>query len=252
MSDPRYTTQDSAGRAPGGAVVTPGSTLLRSLFADLNGPLYRRYGKRLLDLAAAGTGTALISPVLASLAGIVYATSGRPIFFRQERVGRHGEIFRIFKFRTMIPDAVKSGRGFYLEENDPRITKCGGWMRATSLDELPQLFNVILGDMSLVGPRPNLVFIVDKYRSRFDRILAERPGITCLVAVGGRNRLTRSRMIALDDEYVADVTLLGDLKILARTLPAVLLRSGASDDVSEEFMEDVAADPGWVETPDDA
>jgi lipopolysaccharide/colanic/teichoic acid biosynthesis glycosyltransferase len=225
---------------------------LIDLARELNGSLYRRYGKRLFDLTAASAGTALISPVLAGLAGIVYASSGRPIFFRQERVGRHGEVFRIFKFRTMVPDAVKSGRGFYLEENDPRITKCGGWMRSTSLDELPQLFNVILGDMSLVGPRPNLVFIVEKYRSRFDRILAERPGITCLVAVGGRNRLTRAQMIALDDEYVGDVTLLGDLKILARTLPAVLLRSGASDDVSEEFMEDVEPDPGWEETPDDA
>jgi lipopolysaccharide/colanic/teichoic acid biosynthesis glycosyltransferase len=222
---------------------------LLDLAQEVNGPLYRRYGKRLFDLTAASAGTALISPVLAGLAGIVYATSGRPIFFRQERVGRRGEVFRIFKFRTMVPDAVKSGRGFYLEENDPRITKCGGWMRSTSLDELPQLFNVILGDMSLVGPRPNLVFIVEKYRSRFERILAERPGITCLVAIGGRNRLTRSQMIALDDEYVADVTLLGDLKILARTLPAVLLRSGASDDVSEEFMEDVEPDPGWVEGP---
>jgi lipopolysaccharide/colanic/teichoic acid biosynthesis glycosyltransferase len=120
-------------------------------------------------------------------------------------------------------------------------------MRSTSLDELPQLFNVLLGDMSLVGPRPNLVFIVEKYRSRYSRIVAERPGITALVAVSGRNRLTRSRMIALDDEYVADVTLLGDLKLLARTLPAVLLRSGATDDVSEEFMEDVEPDPGWVD-----
>ena len=236
---------DTAQTATGPATLR-GEALL-DLLADLNGPLYRAYGKRLFDLAAAGAGTAAISPLLAALAGVVYATSGRPIFFRQDRVGRHGRVFRIFKFRTMIPDAVKSGRGFYLEQNDPRITPAGKWMRSTSLDELPQLFNVLLGDMSLVGPRPNLVFIVEKYRSRYERILAERPGITALVAVSGRNRLTRSQMIALDDEYVADVTLLGDLKLLARTLPAVLLRSGATDDVSEEFIEDTEPDPGWIE-----
>jgi len=241
MSESPDTTQTATHPA------LPDDRVLLNLLAELNGPLYRRYGKRLFDLAAAGAGTAAISPLLAALAGVVYATSGRPIFFRQERVGRHGRVFRIFKFRTMIPDAVKSGRGFYLEKNDPRITPAGKWMRSTSLDELPQLFNVLLGDMSLVGPRPNLVFIVEKYRSRYERILAERPGITALVAVSGRNRLTRSKMIALDDEYVADVTLLGDLKLLAHTLPAVLLRSGATDNVSEEFMEDVEPDPGWVE-----
>ena len=241
MSDAHDTAQTAT------LAAAPRAEALLDLLAELNGPLYRKHGKRLFDLAAAGAGTAAISPLLAALAGVVYATSGRPIFFRQERVGRHGKVFRIFKFRTMIPDAVKSGRGFYLEQNDPRITPAGKWMRSTSLDELPQLFNVLLGDMSLVGPRPNLVFIVEKYRSRYERILAERPGITALVAVSGRNRLTRSQMIALDDEYVADVTLLGDLKLLARTLPAVLLRSGATDDVSEEFMEDVEPDPGWVD-----
>jgi lipopolysaccharide/colanic/teichoic acid biosynthesis glycosyltransferase len=200
---------------------------------------YARHGKRLFDLIAGGVGTVAVSPALAVLAAIVYLDSGRPIFFRQERVGLNGQIFRIFKFRTMVPNAVEQGRGYYLEEGDPRITRCGAWMRATSLDELPQFLNVVLGDMSLVGPRPNLTFIVERYRPHYDRILKVRPGITCLVGIGGRNRLKRSQMIALDDEYARTLSLRNDLRILLKTVPVVLFRHGASDDVSEEFMEDV-------------
>ncbi len=112
-------------------------------------------------------------------------------------------------------------------------------MRATSLDELPQFLNVVLGDMSLVGPRPNLTFIVERYRPHYDRILRVRPGITSLVGIGGRNRLKRSQMIALDDEYVDTLSFRNDLRILLKTVPAVLFRHGATDDVSEEFLEDV-------------
>jgi lipopolysaccharide/colanic/teichoic acid biosynthesis glycosyltransferase len=200
---------------------------------------YARRGKRLFDLLAGGAGTVAVSPLLAVLAAVVYADSGRPIFFRQERVGLNGRRFRIFKFRTMIPDAVEHGRGYYLEEGDPRITRCGGWLRATSLDELPQFLNVMLGDMSLVGPRPNLTFIVERYKPHYDRILKVRPGITSLVGIGGRNRLKRSQMLALDDEYVSTLSFRNDLRILLKTVPAVLFRHGASDDVSEEFLEDV-------------
>jgi len=216
------------------------SKALAGLPAELNGPLYRQYGKRLFDLVAAGAGTAAMAPLFGAIAAVVYATSGRPIFFRQERVGRHGIVFRIFKFRTMVPDAFKHGRGYYLQKGDPRITPAGGFLRKTSLDELPQLFNVILGDMSLVGPRPNLRYIVERYRPHYERILSEPPGITGLVAIRGRNRLKRSQMIAYDEEYVDDITLLGDLRILLETFPVVFLHRGATDDVSEEFLEDVA------------
>lgn len=202
--------------------------------------VYARYGKRCFDLAVGSAATVALSPALAALAAVVYFDSGRPVFFRQERVGRHGVVFRIFKFRTMIPNAVEHGRGYYLEEGDPRITRCGRWMRATSLDELPQFLNVVLGHMSLVGPRPNLTFIVDRYRPHYERILRVRPGITCLVGISGRNRLQRSRMIALDNEYVDTLSFRTDLRILLATVPAVLGRHGASDDVSEEFLEDVA------------
>jgi len=200
---------------------------------------YARHGKRLFDLLAGGAGTVAVSPLLAVLAAVVYLDSGRPIFFRQDRVGLNGRVFRIFKFRTMVPNAVEQGRGYYLEEGDPRITRCGTWMRATSLDELPQFLNVVLGDMSLVGPRPNLTFIVERYRPHYDRILAVRPGITCLVGIGGRNRLKRSQMIALDDQYARTLSFRNDLRILLKTVPVVLFRHGATDDVSEEFMEDV-------------
>lgn len=204
---------------------------------------YARHGKRALDLVVGGAGTILVAPLLAGLAAVVYLDSGRPVLFRQERVGRNGEVFRIFKFRTMIPDAVEHGRGYYLEEGDARITRAGRWMRATSLDELPQLFNVLLGQMSLVGPRPNLTFIVDRYRPRYQRILKVRPGVTCLVGIGGRNRLKRSQMIALDEAYTQRLSFREDLRILLKTVPAVLRRRGATDDVSEEFLEDIA--PWW-------
>jgi lipopolysaccharide/colanic/teichoic acid biosynthesis glycosyltransferase len=233
--------QPGAGTAatafPAAAMLTA-ERLLETL-RELNGPLYRRFGKRAFDLTAASAGTAAISPLLGAIAAVVYRTSGRPIFFRQERVGRDGEVFRIYKFRTMVPDAFKHGRGYYLEEGDPRITPAGGFLRKSSLDELPQLFNVILGDMSLVGPRPNLRYIVERYKPHYERILRERPGITCLVATRGRNSLRRSQMLAYDAEYVGDITFLGDLRILLETFPAVFLRRGASDDVSEEFLEDV-------------
>lgn len=207
--------------------------------------LYARFGKRALDLGLTIPGTLLVLPLLAALALVVRITSGSPVFFRQERVGRGGRIFRIYKFRTMVVDAVERGRGYYLEEGDPRITPAGRWLRATSLDELPQVFNVLLGDMSLVGPRPNLPFIVQRYGHLYDKILSVKPGLTCFVAIRGRNRLRRSQMIAFDNEYVDKLSLATDLRILAATVPAVLSRRGSTDDVSEEFLEDLEP----VETP---
>ena len=200
---------------------------------------YERRGKRLLDLALAGAATALAAPLLAGLAATVYATSGRPVLFVQDRVGKDGATFGMYKFRSMIPDAVRHGAGFYLEDGDDRITWAGRWMRAFSLDELPQLLNVLKGDMSVVGPRPNLDFIVAEHRERFERILQVKPGLTGLVAVNGRNRLKRSQMLDWDERYVATVGLRTDLEIILRTIPTVLLRRGASDDVPREFIEDV-------------
>ncbi len=207
------------------------------------GGFYERRGKRLLDLALAGAATTLAAPLLAGLAATVLATSGRPILFVQDRVGKDGATFGMYKFRSMIPDAVEHGAGFYLESGDARITWAGRWMRAFSLDELPQLLNVLKGDMSIVGPRPNLEFIVAQHGERFARILQVRPGLTGLVAVNGRNRLKRSEMLDWDERYVANVGLRSDLEIILRTIPTVLLRRGASDDVPREFIEDLPAAP---------
>jgi lipopolysaccharide/colanic/teichoic acid biosynthesis glycosyltransferase len=202
---------------------------------------YGRRGKRLLDLTLGGAATLLAAPLLAGLTAVVYATSGRPILFRQERVGRDGVPFLIYKFRTMIPDAVQRGPGYYLEENDARITWAGRWMRASSLDELQQVFNVLKGDMSLVGPRPNLSLVVDEYREHYERVLRVKPGITGLVAIRGRNRLRRSEMLRWDEYYVATLSFRNDVKIMLETIPSVLSRRGSTDDVSKDFVEDLIA-----------
>jgi lipopolysaccharide/colanic/teichoic acid biosynthesis glycosyltransferase len=217
---------------------------------DRTATFYARHGKRVLDLALALPGTVAISPILGGLALIVRTTSGSPVFFRQERVGKDGRVFRIFKFRTMVVGAVDQGAGIYLEENDTRITWAGDWLRATSLDELPQVFNVLRGEMSLVGPRPNLPEIVARYGRRYDRILKVKPGMTCLVAIRGRNQLRRSQMFAYDEEYVETMSLRQDLRIILETLPAVLFRRGSTNDVSEEFLEDVEPELTLVPPPE--
>ena len=126
---------------------------------------------------------------------------------------------------------------------DPRITPVGRFLRASSIDELPQLWNVLRGDMSLVGPRPKPHEIIDRYMSRYRDTLRVRPGLTCSAAVEGRNTLRRSQMIEADHRYVRDVSLFTDLRILARTVPTVLLRRGFhADDESEDFIEDVPPD----------
>jgi undecaprenyl phosphate N,N'-diacetylbacillosamine 1-phosphate transferase len=205
---------------------------------------YERRGKRLFDLAVAGVGGALATPLLAGLAATVYLTSGRPVLFVQDRVGRDGVVFGMYKFRSMIPDAVARGAGLYVENDDDRITWAGRWLRAFSLDELPQLLNVLKGDMSIVGPRPNVEFVVEQHRDRFARILQVKPGLTCLVAINGRNRLRRSEMLDWDERYVATLGLGTDLKIVLRTIPTVLLRRGSSNDAPPEFLEDVAPSGG--------
>jgi lipopolysaccharide/colanic/teichoic acid biosynthesis glycosyltransferase/glycosyltransferase involved in cell wall biosynthesis len=205
---------------------------------------YERLGKRLVDLTVAGVGCVVAAPLLAGLAATVYATSGRPVLFVQDRVGRDGAVFGMYKFRSMVPDATEHGAGLYVEHDDDRITWAGRWLRAFSLDELPQLLNVLKGDMSIVGPRPNVEFVVERYRDRFERVLKVKPGLTCLVAVNGRNRLRRSEMLDWDERYVATLGPLTDLKIFLRTIPTVLLRRGSSNDAPQAFVEDVGPAPG--------
>jgi lipopolysaccharide/colanic/teichoic acid biosynthesis glycosyltransferase len=203
---------------------------------------YLRYGKRALDLVAGVPALIFALPLLVAIALVVLVTSGRPVFFVQERVGLNGRRFGLIKFRTMIPNAVSYGAGYYLEENDKRITWAGRWLRLTSLDELPQLLNVVKGDISLVGPRPNLPLIVERYAQSYQQILTVKPGLTGLAAIRGRNLLRRSQMLALDRQYVSKVSLGTDVRILLGTIPVVLLRRGSSNAVSEEFIEDAPTD----------
>jgi len=143
----------------------------------------------------------------------------------------------------MIRGAAQQGAGLWFERNDPRITPLGSFLRSSSLDELPQLWNVLRGDMSLVGPRPKPPELIRRYWSHYEPTLSVRPGLSHLPGVSGRNTLRRSQMIELDQRYVRDITLAGDLRLLLRTVPVVLFRHGfEAHDESEEWVEDVPPD----------
>jgi lipopolysaccharide/colanic/teichoic acid biosynthesis glycosyltransferase len=188
--------------------------------------------KRLFDLSVVGFSAPLWLPLLAAVAALVKISDPRsPVLFRQERTGRGGRRFEMIKFRTMVPDAetLKSQLGVVNErswpdfkiESDPRITPIGRWLRASSLDELPQLWNVLRGEMSLVGPRPTS-FSADTYEAWQTARLEATPGLTGLWQVEARNCTDFSERIRLDLRYVANRGFLYDLKILLRTIPAVL------------------------------
>ncbi len=192
--------------------------------------------KRVLDLAGAVAGLAVAWPVMLVVAVLIKLDSSGPVFFVQERVGLHGRRFRLYKFRSMVADAERrlaevahlnemTGPVFKIAA-DPRVTRVGRWLRRTSLDELPQLFNVLKGEMSLVGPRPPLPREVERYGPRERRRLSVKPGITCLWQVSGRNRIPFERWVELDLDYIERWSLWLDLKILARTVPAVLGLTG--------------------------
>jgi lipopolysaccharide/colanic/teichoic acid biosynthesis glycosyltransferase len=172
---------------------------------------------RALDAAAAGIGLAVTSPVLAAAAVAIKLEDGGPVFYRQQRVGLDGEEFELLKLRTMEVGAETKGAGLAVNEGDPRITRVGRMLRRLSLDELPQLWNVLLGDMSLVGPRPTLAYQVERYTPRQRRRLEVKPGLTGWAQIHGRARLPWEERIELDVWYVEHRSPWLDLKILART-----------------------------------
>jgi lipopolysaccharide/colanic/teichoic acid biosynthesis glycosyltransferase len=176
---------------------------------------------RLLDATFAGLGLAVASPVLAAAAVAIKLDDGGPILYRQRRVGLRGTEFELVKLRTMKVGAEREGAGYAVNEGDPRITRAGRVLRRLSLDELPQLWNVVRGDMSLIGPRPTLAYQVEKYTPRQRRRLDVKPGITGWAQVHGRARLPWHERIELDVWYVEHRSTWVDLKILART-PAAL------------------------------
>jgi lipopolysaccharide/colanic/teichoic acid biosynthesis glycosyltransferase len=183
--------------------------------------------KRLLDVAIASIAILILLPVFLAIALLVRLSSPGPILFRQERLGKLGTTFTIYKFRTMVDGAVNIGAGLNTFKGDPRITPVGKFLREYHLDELPQLFNVLKGDMSLVGPRPLLPLELPKYSDRQKRRLLVSPGITAWEAVNGGLDNTREQRIELDLWYVDRWNFWIDLLILARTIPVVLRKEGA-------------------------
>jgi lipopolysaccharide/colanic/teichoic acid biosynthesis glycosyltransferase len=172
---------------------------------------------RALDVAAASVALTLASPVLAVAGIAVKLEDGGPVFYRQRRVGLRGEEFDLLKLRTMEVGAEQKGAGYAVNEGDPRITRTGRVLRRVSLDELPQLWNVLRGDMSLIGPRPTLAYQVERYTPRQRRRLDVKPGITGWAQIHGRARLPWDKRIELDVWYVEHRSPWLDLKILART-----------------------------------
>jgi exopolysaccharide biosynthesis polyprenyl glycosylphosphotransferase len=199
--------------------------------------LYLRAGKRFVDVIGAALALLLLSPVILVLAIIVRATSRGPVFYRSKRIGSGGREFTFYKLRSMVKDAdLKRRHLSHLNEadgpvfkiaRDPRITPIGRFMRSTSLDEVPQFWNVLRGDMSLVGPRPPIPEEVAQYEPWQLRRLDVRPGLTCLWQISGRSRIGFQEWMRLDLEYIRHRSLKLDVKILLRTIPAVLSREGA-------------------------
>lgn len=178
--------------------------------------------RSVFDRIAAGMGLVALSPILLSIAGIVWMTMGRPILFRQMRPGLRGRLFEIVKFRTMKEPTSES------EPDSGRITRVGAFLRASSLDELPTLWNVLKGEMSLVGPRPLLVDYLERYTPEQARRHQVKPGITGWAQVNGRNSTTWEERLAMDVWYVDHRTFWMDMKILGRTVFAVIKRDGIS------------------------
>jgi lipopolysaccharide/colanic/teichoic acid biosynthesis glycosyltransferase len=183
--------------------------------------------KRLLDIAVSAVALIALAPVLALCALMVRRGSPGPILYSQPRLGLHGRPFRLWKFRTMHADApdVRNADGSSFSGNhDPRVTRAGRFLRGTSLDELPQLWNVLRGDMSLVGPRPDQVDQRRFYTESENRKLDVKPGLTGLAQISGRNQIPWEKRKALDVEYVERQSMWLDLRIIGKTIPYVCLR----------------------------
>jgi exopolysaccharide biosynthesis polyprenyl glycosylphosphotransferase len=196
------------------------------------------FSKRMLDVVVASALLLLASPLLLLIALLIKIEDGGPVFFAQTRVGQNGQEFKMFKVRSMhlgaeqrLEDLLgknkhRDGVTFKIKD-DPRITRVGKWLRKFSFDELPQLYNVLVGDMSLVGPRPPLPREVEKYSPADRRRLAVKPGITCVWQISGRAEIDFSGQVQLDVDYIEQQSLWKDLTILTRTVPAVLSGKGA-------------------------
>ncbi len=194
--------------------------------------------KRLIDIIASILLLIMLMPLFALIMLLIYLSSPGPVFYKQTRVGRWGKLFTMWKFRSMYFDAdarlkeimaqnEMTGGVIFKMKNDPRIIPVGRFIRKASIDELPQLWNVLKGDMSLVGPRPALPAEVNQYSLQDRQRLEVIPGITCIWQVSGRSDIPFPQQVQLDVEYIQSQSLLLDLKLLLKTIPAVLLSRGA-------------------------
>ncbi len=194
--------------------------------------------KRVIDVLASGLGILALSPVFIGLMTAILLEDGWPFFYSQNRVGQNGRVFRFYKFRSMVRNADKikeqlkqqneSGDGVIFKmKRDPRVTRIGRFIRRYSLDELPQLWNVFIGDMSLVGPRPPIPSEVAEYTLEDRKRLHVKPGITCIWQVSGRSDIPFKEQVQLDVQYIRSQGVWNDLKLLLQTIPAVLLGKGA-------------------------
>lgn len=197
--------------------------------------MYKRFVKRCLDFLLSLAALIILSPVLLLVAILVRCKLGSPILFKQERPGLHEKIFCMYKFRTMTDAKDADGN---LLPDEVRLTKFGKLLRSTSLDELPELFNILKGDMAIVGPRPLLVQYLPRYNERQHHRHDVRPGFTGLAQVNGRNSISWQEKFEWDVRYVENVSFLMDLGIIAKTVKVVLKRDGISSETSvtmEEF-----------------
>lgn len=184
--------------------------------------IYRSFFKRVMDIIFSGFALLVLSPIFIIIALAIRLDTRGPVIFTQERVGKNKEPFKIYKFRTMLTFEDSYYEDGTPIENYDRITKVGNFLRKTSLDELPQLINIFIGDMSLVGPRPTLSYQVEKYNSTQARRLEVRPGLTGHAQVSGRNSLSWEEKIQCDLDYVDRITIIRDIKIILKTILVVI------------------------------
>ena len=186
---------------------------------------YRNFGKRVFDLVVALIALILLSPIYTLIFCLIFVRMGSPVLFSQDRPGRYGKLFKLFKFRTMI--LAFDSKGIPLPDNE-RLTRLGVLLRKTSLDELPEIYNVLKGDMSLVGPRPLLSQYIERYTTKQMRRHEVKPGVTGWAQVNGRNNLSWEEKFELDVWYVDNHSFWVDVKILFKTVIKVLKREGIS------------------------
>lgn len=187
--------------------------------------MYKKFFKRFLDICLSGIALIVLFPVFLLLSILIKIKLGSPVIFRQERPGKNGKIFKIYKFRTMTNEKDREGN---LLSDEKRLTKFGKLLRTTSLDELPEIWNILKGDMSIIGPRPLLVRYLPLYNDFQMRRHEVRPGLSGLAQVAGRNSLSWEEKFEYDVEYVDNITFKGDLKIFFKTIKKVFKREGIS------------------------